>query len=52
MSCDHEKLKKLPGLLIKNSILSQKTVKNPFFFDVLDIQNPGADISAPNFKNS
>jgi hypothetical protein len=36
----------------KNSILSQKTVKNPFFFDFLDFQAPGADISAPNFKKS
>jgi hypothetical protein len=53
MSCDHEKRKKLPGLLEK-TILPQKIVKNPFFifFYFLDFQAPGADISAPNFKNS
>jgi hypothetical protein len=52
MSCEHEKRKKLPGPLKKSRILSNKTMKKPVFFDFFEFQVPGADISAPNFKNS
>jgi hypothetical protein len=46
------KTEKIARAYEKNSISSQKTVKTPFFFGFLDFQAPGADISAPNFKNS
>jgi hypothetical protein len=47
-----KKSNKIASAFEKNRILSQKPWKNPFFFDFLDFQAPGADISAPNFKNS
>jgi hypothetical protein len=48
-----KKTKKIARAFEKNSILSPKTLKkNSFFFDFWDFQAPGADISAPNFKNS
>jgi hypothetical protein len=46
------KNEKIARAFEKNSILSQKTVKNPFFFNFLDFKALGVDISAPNFKNS
>jgi hypothetical protein len=52
MSCEHKKGKKLPRLLKKTVVCLKKTVKNLFFFDFLEFQAPGADICAPNFKNS
>jgi hypothetical protein len=47
-----KKTKKIARAFEKNSILSQKTMKKPVFLRFLDFQAPGADISAPNFKNS
>jgi hypothetical protein len=44
------KSEKIARAFEKNSILSQKTVKTPFFFDFLDFQARGADICAPDFK--
>jgi hypothetical protein len=52
MSCEQKKTKRIASAFEKNSILSQKTMKKPVFFDFLDFQAPGADISTPNFKNS
>jgi hypothetical protein len=36
----------------KQNFVSKNHEKTRFFFDFLDFQAPGADISAPNFKNS
>jgi hypothetical protein len=50
MSCEHEKRKKIPGLLKKTVFCLKKPRKTPFFFDFLDFQASGADISAQNLK--
>jgi hypothetical protein len=52
LSCEQKKTKKIAKAFEKNRILSQKTMKKPVFLRFLDFQVPGADIFAPNFKNS
>jgi hypothetical protein len=48
MSCEHEKRKKLPGLLGKTVFISKNREKTRFS-SILDFKAPGADISTPNF---